>query len=108
MKLSVIRAIALVDAKKISFCRSKTHFFYFTHLFLQNTHINLSIIHIYPNKIFISLTQHNPHSHRHQPPSLSRSMPPASHHATRSTLESTQADHTGIPKKTCKKKKQTQ
>ena len=41
----------------------KTYFFYFIHLFLQNTHINLSIIHIYSNKIFISL----PHSHRPTP-----------------------------------------
>ena len=35
-----------------AFCTSKTYFFYFTHLFLQNTHISLSIIHIYSNKIF--------------------------------------------------------
>ena len=42
---------------------SKTYFFYFTHLFLQNTHISLSIIHVYSNKIFISLTQPNQHSH---------------------------------------------
>ena len=71
-----LRAIASVDEKKFPFCTSKTHFFYFTHLFLQNTHISLSIIHIYSNKIFISLTQHNPHSHhlsqdrRLQPPTV--------------------------------------
>ena len=50
-----------VYAKNFPFCTSKTYFFYFTHLFLQNTHINLSIIHIYSNKIFISLL------HRHRP-----------------------------------------
>ena len=27
--------------------KKKTYFFYFTHLILQNTHINLSILHIY-------------------------------------------------------------
>ena len=85
---------------------SKTYFFYFTHLFLQNTHISLSIIHIYSNKIFISLTQPNSHCHHHLPPSLSRSTPLASHYATRSTPESTQANHTEILKKTSKKKKE--
>ena len=55
---------------------SKTYFFYFTHLFLQNTHISLSIIHIYLNKIFNSLTQPNSHCHHHLSPSLSRSTPP--------------------------------
>ena len=30
--------------------------FFYIHLFLQNTHISLSIIHIYSNKIFIFLT----------------------------------------------------
>ena len=65
--------------KKFHFEHLKPTFFYFTLLFLQNTHINLFIIHIYSNKIFISLTlsspsqtQHNPHSHhlphRHQNP----------------------------------------
>ena len=52
----VIRASTSVCAKKFSFCTSKTYFFYFTHLFLQNTYISLSIIHIYSNKIFIFLT----------------------------------------------------
>ena len=57
------------------------NFFHFSHLnhnfsifqshFYKNTQINLFIIHIYSNKIFISLTlsslsrtQHNPHSHQ--------------------------------------------
>ena len=34
----------------------KTYFFFLTLLFLQNTHISLSIIHIYSNKICISFT----------------------------------------------------
>ena len=65
-----IRASASMNAKFFPFCTSKIYFFYFTLLFLQNTHISLSIIHIYSNKIFISLTlsslsqtQHHPHSH---------------------------------------------
>ena len=53
---SALRATTSVDAKKISFYTSKTYFFYFTLLFLQNTYIILFIIHIYSNKIFISLT----------------------------------------------------
>ena len=44
--------------KKVSICTSKTYFFYFTLPFLQNTHINLSIIHIYLNKIFIFKSIH--------------------------------------------------
>ena len=44
--------------KKFSICTSKTYFFYFTLPFLQNTHINLSIIHIYLNKIFIFKSIH--------------------------------------------------
>ena len=50
-----LRAIASIDAKFFPFCTSKTYFFYFTLLFLQNTHISLSIIHLYSNKIFIFL-----------------------------------------------------
>ena len=40
----IVRAITLVGAKVFPFCTSKTYFFYFTHSFLQNTHINLSIL----------------------------------------------------------------
>ena len=50
------RASTLVCVNFFPFCTSKTYFFYITHLFLQNTHISLSIIHIYSNKIFIFLT----------------------------------------------------
>ena len=95
----MLRATVLVYAKKITFCISKTYFFYFILIFLQNTLISFSIIHIYSNKIFISLTlsplsltQHNPHSHHHQPPSLSRSTPPKAsggngeRHSTRNPL----------------------
>ena len=96
MYYKILRAITSVGAKFFPFCTSKTYFFYFTHLFLQNTHISLSIIHVYSNKIFISLAQST------QPPSLSRSTPSTSHCATRSAPESTQANHTGIPKKTSK------
>ena len=46
-----IRASTSMDAKNLYIYTSKTYFFYFTLQFLQNTHINLSIIHIYSNKI---------------------------------------------------------
>ena len=36
-----------VDANFPSILHKKTYFFYFTHLILQNTHISLSILHIY-------------------------------------------------------------
>ena len=49
-----LRASTSVCAKNFPFYTSKTYFFYFTHLFLQNT--SLSIIYIYSNKIFIFLT----------------------------------------------------
>ena len=54
--LNNVRVSILVCAKNFPFCTSKTFFFYFTHLFLQNIHISLYIIHIYSNKIFIFLT----------------------------------------------------
>ena len=38
------------------FCTKKLTFFYFTNSSLQNTHINLSILHIYSIKIFILFT----------------------------------------------------
>ena len=59
------------------FCKKKTCFFYFAHLFLQNSHINFYIIHIYSIKYsfffpaIISLT--NPT----QP-----TQPPSSNHPT--------------------------
>ena len=52
----LVRASTSVRVNFFSFYTSKTYLFYFTHLFLQNTYINLSIIHIYSNKIFIFLT----------------------------------------------------
>ena len=51
----LVRASTSVRVNFFSFYTSKTYLFYFTHLFLQNTYINLSIIHIYSNKIFIFL-----------------------------------------------------
>ena len=53
------------------FCtKKKNYFFYFTHQFLQNTHISLSILHIYSIKysffyiFFIILSLIDPLSHR--------------------------------------------
>ena len=45
-----IRASTSVCVKFFPFCTFKTYFFYFIYLFLQNTYISLSIIHIYSNK----------------------------------------------------------
>ena len=42
--MKILRAITSVGAKFFPFCTSKTYFFYFTHSFLQNTHISLSIL----------------------------------------------------------------
>ena len=42
-----IRAFTSVHANFLSILQEKTYFFYFTHLLLQNTYINLSILHIY-------------------------------------------------------------
>ena len=56
----IVRAITLVGAKFFPFCTSKTYFFYFTHSFLQNTHISLSILHVYSNKILISFPTQPP------------------------------------------------
>ena len=58
--ISLLRAITSVGAKFFPFCTSKTYFFYFTHSFLQNTNISLSILHVYSNKIFISLPTQPP------------------------------------------------
>ena len=62
----------------ISWCKNfvnfakQTYFFYFTPQLFQNTHISLSIMHIYSNKIFI-FTHHQRSIHTHhqptQPPS---------------------------------------
>ena len=45
-----LRASTLVDANFLSILHQKNYFFYFTHSFLQNTHISLSILHIYSIK----------------------------------------------------------
>ena len=45
-----LRAITSVGVNFPSILHQKNYFFYFTHSFLQNTHINLSILHIYPIK----------------------------------------------------------
>ena len=45
-----LRASPSICAKNFPFCTSKPYFFYFTHPFLQNIHISLSILHIYSIK----------------------------------------------------------
>ena len=50
---TIIRAITSAGVKNFPFYTSKTYFFYFTFLILQNSHISLSIIYLYFNKIFI-------------------------------------------------------
>ena len=72
-------------AKFFPFCTSKTHFFYFTHLFWQNTYISLSILHIYSIKytffyiIFIIFSLMDSLSlrpnHRHHHPATIKSKP---------------------------------
>ena len=50
ISLSGLRATALVDANFPSILHNKSYFFYFTHTFLQNTNVSLSILHIYSIK----------------------------------------------------------
>ena len=86
---TILRASASVNAKNLSILQKKTCFFYFAHLFLQNSHISFSIIHIYSIKYLffplssLSQTQHNPHSHHHpttqQPSSSHTTTQPPSH-----------------------------
>ena len=45
-----VRASTLVRLNFLSILHEKTYFFYFTHPLLQNTHISLSILHIYSIK----------------------------------------------------------
>ena len=45
-----IRATTSIRENFLSILQEKTYFFYFTHLLLQNTHISLSILHIYSIK----------------------------------------------------------
>ena len=42
--LATLRAAALISVKFSFYFILKAYFFYFTHLFLQNTHISLSIL----------------------------------------------------------------
>ena len=87
-----IRAITSVGAKNFLFCTSKTYFFYFTHSFLQNTHISLSILHIYTIKYsffynFLLFSSHPSHS---LPISLSQTQQnpksPGHHHRYLATI----------------------
>ena len=45
--LRMVRATTSARANFLSILQEKTYFFYFTHSLLQNTHISLSILHIY-------------------------------------------------------------
>ena len=49
-KLIPLRASTSVSANFPSILHKRTYFFYFTHPILQNTHISLSILHIYSIK----------------------------------------------------------
>ena len=74
-----LRATASVCANFLSILQEKTYFFYFTHLLLQNTHISLSILHIYSIKhsfflhffiiSFPLLSRTLSQTQNHQPPS---------------------------------------
>ena len=48
--MNALRATTSVRSNFLSILHEKTYFFYFTHSHLQNTHINLSIPHIYSIK----------------------------------------------------------
>ena len=52
-QIRTLRAITSAGVKNFPFYTTKTYFFYFTLLILQNSHISLSIMHLYFNKIFI-------------------------------------------------------
>ena len=69
-----------MDTKNLYIYTSKTYFFYFTLPFLQNTHISLSIIHIYLNKIFIFRSIHTHPATTHQPTHLATAINPLNHH----------------------------
>ena len=85
----VLRAFTSVLLNFLSILHEKTYFFYFTHPFLQNTHIGLSILHIYSIKysffynflLFLthypslSQTEHYQWSFHTQPPSLRKANP---------------------------------
>ena len=79
------------------FC-TKNLLFYFTHSFLQNTHISLSILHVYSNKIFISLpTQPLTHNHRPTPvPHRNPHNPPATNPANQINKPEKQTQQPGI------------
>ena len=66
------KSICISSCKNFVNFAKQTYFFYFTPQLFQNTHISLSIMHIYSNKIFI-FTHHQQSIHTHhqptQPPS---------------------------------------
>ena len=95
-----VRAITSVGVNFPSILHKKSYFFYFTHSFLQNTHISLSILHIYSIKysFFYNFLLFSPlplFSHKPNPKgpkpislkttlslSLSRSLTDPNHHHT--------------------------
>ena len=48
--ITIIRVLTSVNVNFQFILHKKNYFFYFTHLILQNTHISLSILHIYSIK----------------------------------------------------------
>ena len=89
-----LRASTLVDANFLSILHQKNYFFYFTHSFLQNTHISLSILHIYLIKYSFFLHYHLSHKPNTthlatiiNPPSLPASIiNPLNHHHQATSL----------------------
>ena len=111
-----LRATTSVHANFLSILQEKTYFFYFTHSLLQNTHISLSILHIYSIKYLfflhffiisfplllsgtLSQTQHKPkitHTHQpthpptHPPPSTHNHQPPSPHRKSKQKFQTPQ------------------
>ena len=83
----------------ISWCKNfvnfakQTYFFYFTPQLFQNTHISLSIIHIYSNKIFIFTHQQRLIHTHHQPTQPPSSSIRISHHHQKPSSPCTIINH---------------
>ena len=87
--------------KFFHFTHLKSTFFHFTHLFLQNPHISLSILHVYSNKIFISLPiQPSTHSHRPTPVSHQNPHNPPVTNPEKQTIKTNPATRSTHPEST--------
>ena len=91
-----LRAISSVDANLSSILHKKSYFLYFTHSFLQNTCISLSILHIYSIKysffyLFLLFSLSPLFSHR---PNLKASKPKPISLKTTLSLSQTQTTTT--------------